>query len=31
VLQYPGPEADLSGGMDRLDPEALLPHLARLA
>jgi len=31
VLQYPGPEADLSGGMDRLDPAALLPHLARLA
>jgi ADP-heptose:LPS heptosyltransferase len=31
VLQYPGAEADLSGGMDRLDPEALLPHLARLA
>jgi ADP-heptose:LPS heptosyltransferase len=31
VLQYPGPEADLAGGMDRLDPAALLPHLARLA
>ncbi|BDU75001.1 glycosyltransferase family 9 protein [Mesoterricola silvestris] len=30
VLQYPGPEADLQGGMDRLDPAALLPHLARL-
>lgn len=30
VLQYPGPEADLSGGMDRLDPAALLPHLERL-
>jgi ADP-heptose:LPS heptosyltransferase len=30
VLQYPGPEADLSGGMDRLDPRDLLPHLARL-
>ena len=30
VLQYPGPEADLAGGMDRLDPAALLPHLARL-
>ena len=30
VVQYPGPEADLSGGMDRLDPEALLPHLDRL-
>jgi ADP-heptose:LPS heptosyltransferase len=30
VVQYPGPEADLSGGMDRLDPAALLPHLARL-
>jgi len=30
VLQYPGPEADLTGGMDRLDPEALLPHLERL-
>ncbi len=24
VIQYPGPEADLSGGMDRLEPEALL-------
>lgn len=30
VLQYPGPEADLSGGMDRLDPRELLPHLERL-
>jgi ADP-heptose:LPS heptosyltransferase len=30
VLQYPGPEADLSGGMDRLDPRSLLPHLERL-
>lgn len=30
VVQYPGPEADLSGGMDRLDPASLLPHLARL-
>ena len=30
VLQYPGPEADLAGGMDRLDPRDLLPHLARL-
>ena len=30
VVQYPGPEADLSGGMDRLDPEALLPHLEAL-
>jgi len=30
VLQYPGPEADLKGGMDRLDPAALLPHLDRL-
>jgi ADP-heptose:LPS heptosyltransferase len=30
VLQYPGPESDLAGGMDRLDPTALLPHLARL-
>lgn len=29
VLQYPGPEGDLSGGMDRLDPADLLPHLAR--
>jgi ADP-heptose:LPS heptosyltransferase len=29
VLQYPGPEEDLAGGMDRLDPGALLPHLAR--
>jgi heptosyltransferase III len=30
ILQYPGPEADLSGGMDRLDPRSLLPHLDRL-
>ena len=30
VLQYPAPEADLTGGMDRLDPRDLLPHLARL-
>lgn len=30
VLQYPGPEADLRGGLDRLPPEALLPHLDRL-
>lgn len=30
VLQYPGPEADLAGGMDRLDPEALRPHLEAL-
>ena len=30
VLQYPGPEADLAGGMDRLDPQDLLAHLARL-
>jgi len=30
VVQYPGPEADLRGGMDRLDPAALLPHLDRL-
>ena len=30
VVQYPGPEADLSGGMDRLDPEALLSHLEAL-
>ena len=30
VLQYPGPEADLSGGMDRLDPAELLPHLENL-
>ena len=30
VLQYPGPEADLTGGMDRLDPLDLLPHLERL-
>ena len=30
VLQYPGPEADLQGGMDRLDPASLLPHLERL-
>lgn len=30
IIQYPGPEADLSGGMDRLDPLALIPHLERL-
>jgi ADP-heptose:LPS heptosyltransferase len=30
VLQYPGPEADLSGGMDRLDPAGLIVHLERL-
>lgn len=30
VLQYPGPEADLSGGMDRLDPAALRAHLEAL-
>jgi len=30
VLQYPGSEADLSGGMDRLDPADLLLHLERL-
>lgn len=30
VLQYPGAEADLSGGMDRLDPKDLLLHLERL-
>lgn len=30
VVQYPGSEADLSGGMDRLDPRSLLPHLERL-
>ncbi len=30
VVQYPGPEADLQGGMDRLDPADLLPHLERL-
>ncbi|HEX9081246.1 MAG TPA: glycosyltransferase family 9 protein [Holophagaceae bacterium] len=30
ILQYPGPEADLRGGMDRLDPEHLLSHLERL-
>ena len=30
IIQYPGPEADLSGGMDRLDPRSLLPHLERL-
>lgn len=29
TIQYPGPEADLSGGMDRLKPEDLLPHLNR--
>jgi ADP-heptose:LPS heptosyltransferase len=30
VLQYPAPEADLAGGMDRLDPDALRPHLRAL-
>lgn len=30
VIQYPGPEADLRGGMDRLNPEDLIPHLERL-
>lgn len=30
VVQYPGPEADLRGGMDRIPPETLLPHLDRL-
>jgi heptosyltransferase III len=30
VIQYPPPEGDLSGGMDRLDPHALLRHLGRL-
>jgi heptosyltransferase-3 len=31
VVQYDGPEDDLGTGMDRLDPETLIPHLARLA
>jgi heptosyltransferase-3 len=30
IVQYPGPEADLSYGMDRLDPLSLLGHLDRL-
>ena len=30
VLQYPGPEADLAGAMDRLEPGCLLSHLERL-
>jgi len=30
VLQYPGPEADLTDGMDRIPPEALVSHLDRL-
>lgn len=30
IVQYPGPEADLHHGMDRLDANALLPHLERL-
>jgi len=30
VVQYPGPEADLGDGMDRLDPASLLAHLDRL-
>ncbi|MDE3245492.1 MAG: glycosyltransferase family 9 protein [Acidobacteriota bacterium] len=29
VIQYPGPEADLRGGMDRLEPEALLRCLEK--
>lgn len=29
-LTYPGPEADLTHGLDRLNPEDLLPHLERL-
>lgn len=29
VVQYPGPEADLAQGMDRLDPASLLAHLSR--
>lgn len=31
VLSYPGPEADLAGGMDRLDPASLVPRLERFA
>jgi heptosyltransferase III len=30
ILCYPGPEEDLAGGMDRLDPHSLLMHLDRL-
>ncbi len=30
VVQYPGQEADLLDGMDRIPPESLLPHLDRL-
>ena len=30
IIQYPDPEADLTGGMDRLDPHSLLSHLDRL-
>lgn len=30
VVQYPGPEADLGSGMDRLDPAEVEAHLARL-
>lgn len=30
IIQYPPPEADLEGGMDRLDPQDLIPHLDRL-
>lgn len=30
ILRYPGAEADLTGGMDRIDPLALIPHLERL-
>ena len=30
VLQFPGAEADFTGGMDRLDPHELLGHLDRL-
>jgi len=30
IIQYPGPEADLQFGLDRLDPADILPALARL-
>jgi ADP-heptose:LPS heptosyltransferase len=30
VMQYQGPEADLTGGLDRIPPDSLLPHLLRL-
>jgi ADP-heptose:LPS heptosyltransferase len=30
IVQYEPPEADLTGGMDRIDPLTLVPHIKRL-